>query len=59
MTIEVTQRDDGSFDISWDENDPTESVFNDWTESDFQNLISDYLKELKENGTDGEGKDLS
>jgi hypothetical protein len=59
MTIEVTQREDGSFDISWDENDPTESVFNDWTESDFQNLISDYLKELKENGIDGEGEDLS
>jgi hypothetical protein len=33
--IEVTEREDGSFDISWDENDPTESILNTWTEQDF------------------------
>ena len=39
MTIEVTERDDGSFDISWDENDPTESILNTWTEQDFIDCI--------------------
>ena len=34
MTIEVTDHNDGTFTISWDENDPLESVFNDWTEED-------------------------
>jgi len=59
--IDVKQEDDGSFTIYWDENDPAESMFNTWTESDFQNAIDDYLKELmeKENGIDGEGEDLS
>lgn len=37
--IEVTQREDGSFDISWDENDPTESILNTWTEQDFIDCI--------------------
>lgn len=59
--IDVKQEDDGSFTIYWDENDPKESMFNTWTESDFQNAIDDYLKELmeKENGTNGESEDLS
>jgi hypothetical protein len=39
MTIEVTEREDGSFDISWDENDPTESILNTWTEQDFIDCI--------------------
>ena len=38
--IEVTEREDGSFDISWDENDPTESILNTWTEQDFIDCIS-------------------
>ena len=60
MTIEVTQRDDGSFDISWDENDPAERMFNTWTENDFQNAINHYLTELmrEENGIDSKGEDL-
>jgi hypothetical protein len=37
--IEVTQKEDGSFDISWDENDPTESILNTWTEQDFIDCI--------------------
>ncbi len=37
--IEVTEREDGSFDISWDENDPTESILNTWTEQDFIDCI--------------------
>lgn len=39
MTIQVTEKEDGSFDISWDENDPTESILNTWTEQDFIDCI--------------------
>jgi hypothetical protein len=37
--IEVTEREDGSFDISWDENDPVESILNTWTNQDFIDCI--------------------
>ena len=46
MTISVTENTDGTFTIDWDENDPKESRFNDWTEEDFTNAISSYLEEL-------------
>jgi hypothetical protein len=49
MTIEVKENEDGSFSISWDENHPTESMFNTWTEEDFIKSISDYLESLEEN----------
>jgi hypothetical protein len=45
--IEVTQREDGSFDISWDKNDPVESMLNEWTEQDFINAIKEGLGDLK------------
>ena len=48
--IEVTQQDDKTFTISWDENDPKEKIFNDYTEEDFINLIQNYLKSLQESG---------
>jgi hypothetical protein len=48
--IEVTQQDDKTFTISWDENDPTEKVFNDYTEEDFITLIQNYLQSLQESG---------
>jgi hypothetical protein len=47
MTIKVEEREDGSFDISWDENDPQESIFNTWTQSDFVNAITNHLNELE------------
>lgn len=49
MTIKVTEREDGSFDIEWDENDPQESMFNTWTSSDFEAAFTEYLNQLKEN----------
>lgn len=49
MTIKVTERDDNSFDIEWDENDPQESMFNTWTKSDFENAFTKFLNKLKEN----------
>jgi len=48
--IEVTQDDENKFTIYWDENDPTEKVFNDYTEEDFINLIQNYLNTLQESG---------
>ena len=48
--IEVTENDDKTFTISWDENDPTEKVFNDYTEEDFITLIQNYLQSLQESG---------
>ena len=48
--IEVTQDDENRFTIYWDENDPQECVFNDYTEEDFINLIQNYLNTLQESG---------
>lgn len=42
--IEVTENPDGSFDIAWDENDPQESILNDWTEEDFIQAIKEGLE---------------
>lgn len=47
--IEVKENDDGTFDISWDENDPYESMFNDWTEQDFINALMEYAKKILDN----------
>ena len=47
--IEVTENENGSFTISWDENSPTESIFNTWTEEDFINAIKGHLQKLNEN----------
>ena len=48
MTIKVEEKEDGSFEISWDENDPQESIFNHYTEEDFIRVITEYLDKLKE-----------
>lgn len=45
--IEVKELTDNSFEISWDENDPLESIMNTWTENDFLNAIEKYLNQLK------------
>lgn len=44
--VEVTPNEDGSFEITWDENDPQESIFNTWTEEDFIRVIEQHLDEL-------------
>jgi hypothetical protein len=38
--INVEDNEDGSVTITWDENDPIESMMNDWTEQDFIDAIS-------------------
>ena len=50
--IDVKENEDGSFDISWDENDPQESIMNTWTEQDFIKVITDHLETLKVGLTD-------
>jgi hypothetical protein len=48
MTISVDWHDDddNSFTIHWDENDPFESVFNDWTEQDFLDYFTRYARDI-------------
>ncbi len=46
MAIDVKEEQDGSFTISWDENDPLESMFNTWTEQDFIDCIMKRCNEL-------------
>jgi len=48
--IEVTENDDKTFTISWDENHPEEKIFNNYKEEDFINLIQNYLNTLQESG---------
>lgn len=55
--IDVKENEDGSFTISWDENDPIESVLNTWTEQDFIDAIMKRCEEVLskdslETGTD-------
>ena len=40
MTIQIDEHEDGSFSISWDESDPDESLFNNWTKDDFIELLT-------------------
>ena len=49
MTIKVTERGDGSFDIDWDEKDSVESIMNDWTEEDFIKALQEYIEQHKKN----------
>lgn len=44
--IKCVEREDGSFDISWDPNDPVESVLNTWTEQDFIDAIMAKCEEV-------------
>jgi len=44
--IDVKENEDGSFTISWDSEDPYESIFNNWTEEDFTKLIEDYCHKV-------------
>jgi hypothetical protein len=46
--IEVKQLEDNTFEISWDEKNPVESMLNTWTESDFLDAIQKQLDKLKE-----------
>lgn len=47
--IQVTENEDKSLTISWDETSPTESILNTWTEDDFIKVIMERIEELKSN----------
>ena len=47
--IQVTENEDHTLTISWDETSPTESILNTWTEADFIKVIMERLEELKNN----------
>ena len=48
--INVEQINENEFTISWDENSPTESILNTWTEDDFIRAIKQSIEVLKDNG---------
>ena len=48
MAINCVENEDGSFTISWDENDPVESMLNDWTEKDFIDCLMQRCDEILE-----------
>ena len=54
--INVKDHEDGSFTIEWDENDPQESIFNDWTKEDFINFFRYCVERenAKESGEESE-----
>ena len=45
--ITVKNKEDGSFLIDWDPNDPKESGLNSWSEEDFVNAIRESLNDRK------------
>jgi hypothetical protein len=47
--IQVTENEDQTLTISWDETSPTESILNTWTEDDFIKVIMNRLEELRNN----------
>lgn len=48
--INVEQINENEFTISWDENSPTESILNTWTEDDFIRAIKQSIEVLNNNG---------
>ncbi|AIX24364.1 hypothetical protein AAJ62_gp020 [Synechococcus phage ACG-2014g] len=42
--MNVKELPDGKLEIEWDENDPIESVLNNWTEEDFKNFFDECLR---------------
>ena len=56
--INVKELSDGKLEIEWDQNDPLESILNDWTEKDFQDFFAHCLSQdsgefRKESGETG------
>jgi len=49
--IDVKEEEDGSLTISWDENDPQESLLNTWTEQDFIDAIMERVNSLDSSQT--------
>lgn len=52
--IEVIENDDGSFTISWDENDPKENILSNYTAEELTQIICDYAKQTLEESRDAD-----
>jgi len=46
MTIQVRELENNEFQISWDENDPIESMLNTWEEKDFIKFFTEKLLQM-------------
>ena len=46
--MNVKELPNGKLEIEWDENDPIESVLNNWTEEDFKNFFDECLRQDSE-----------
>jgi hypothetical protein len=44
--IDVKENPEGTFNISWNENDPIESQLNHWTEEDFIKFFTEKLLQM-------------
>ena len=44
--INCIEESDGSLTITWDENDPVESILNTWTEQDFIDAIMERANQV-------------
>lgn len=42
----VTFEEDGSWTFDWDQNHPVTSIFNDWTEKDFMDMLLNAAQEV-------------
>jgi|GEM_PF-2991862 len=47
MTLEVIETETG-FEVTWDPDDPVESVFNDWSAEDFMRIVLEYANSVIE-----------
>ena len=43
--IDVKENPEGTFTISWDPNDPIESIMNTWTKEDFNRELREYCEQ--------------
>ena len=43
--IDVKENSDGTFNVSWDPNDPIEGIMNTWMEDDFIREIREYCEQ--------------
>tara|TARA_R100001463_G_scaffold78291_8_gene132549 strand:+ start:1052 stop:1264 length:213 start_codon:yes stop_codon:yes gene_type:complete len=44
--LSITENDDGTFEVQWDENDPRYSMFKGLTEEQIQVMITEGLREI-------------
>jgi hypothetical protein len=59
MTISVIENSDGTFTIDWDQEDPKESVLNDWTEEDFIECIRSHCEEVIAKSDDPDNEQIA